>query len=84
MFAAKGSRVFYSVYAMHRLPEIWGSDAQEYRPERWLDEKNPLRPGWGFLVSLSSPLFPISLVLAGLVFLPCNPIPASHEVRSPR
>ena len=57
MFAAKGSRVFYSVYAMHRLPEIWGPDAQEYRPERWLDEKNPLRPGWGFLVSLNFPRY---------------------------
>ncbi|RDW59252.1 hypothetical protein BP5796_12176 [Coleophoma crateriformis] len=49
MYVAKGSRVVYSIWAMHRLPEIWGSDGQSYRPERWLDESVPLRPGWGFL-----------------------------------
>lgn len=56
IFVAKGSRVFYSVWAMHRLPEIWGDDAEAFRPERWMNEKAPLRPGWGYLVSiLSSP-----------------------------
>lgn len=40
---------------MHRLPEIWGNDAQLYRPERWFDEK--LRPGWGFLVSAYKIIF---------------------------
>ncbi|KJZ68605.1 hypothetical protein HIM_12003 [Hirsutella minnesotensis 3608] len=46
---AKGSRVFYSIWAMHRLPEIWGDDAESFRPERWLDEEVSLRPGWGYL-----------------------------------
>jgi cytochrome P450 len=36
---------------MHRLPEIWGKDAEVFRPERWMDEAAPLRPGWGYLVS---------------------------------
>nr|UPX44842.1 hypothetical protein FAC5L9_05 [Penicillium camemberti] len=49
MFVGKGSRVFYSIWAMHRLPEIWGDDAESFRPERWMDENVPLRPGWGFL-----------------------------------
>ncbi|KAJ5523895.1 N-alkane-inducible cytochrome P450 [Penicillium frequentans] len=49
MFVSKGSRVFYSIWAMHRLPEIWGDDAESFRPERWMDENVPLRPGWGFL-----------------------------------
>lgn len=52
MYVAKDSRIFYSIWAMHRLPEIWGSDAELYRPERWLEENGPLRPGWGYLVSL--------------------------------
>ncbi|KAJ5113103.1 N-alkane-inducible cytochrome P450 [Penicillium angulare] len=49
MFVPKGARMFYSVWALHRLPETWGNDADTFRPERWLDEKNPLRPGWGYL-----------------------------------
>lgn len=34
---------------MHRSAAIYGSDAEQFRPERWLDEKTPLRPGWGYL-----------------------------------
>ncbi|KAJ5753478.1 uncharacterized protein N7511_007631 [Penicillium nucicola] len=41
----KGYEIMYSVYTMHRSPEYYGSDADEYRPERWEN----LRPGWAFL-----------------------------------
>ena len=53
MFVAKGTRVVYSIWALHRLPEIWGPDAEVFRPERWMDVdgETPLRPGWGYLVS---------------------------------
>ncbi|KAI0894632.1 putative N-alkane-inducible cytochrome P450 [Annulohypoxylon nitens] len=47
VFVAKGSPVFYCVWAMHRLPEFWGPDAEVFRPERWLDEK--VKPGWAYL-----------------------------------
>ena len=57
IYVAKGSRVVYSIWAMHRLPEIWGNDGESYRPERWLDDNVPLRPGWGFLVSPPSAVF---------------------------
>lgn len=49
VFVAKGTAVHYSVWAMHRLPEIYGADADAFRPARWLDDARPLRPGWGYL-----------------------------------
>ncbi|KIM98612.1 hypothetical protein OIDMADRAFT_105115 [Oidiodendron maius Zn] len=45
VYVAKGQEVIYSVYTMHRLPEIFGSDADVYRPERW----ETLKPGWAYL-----------------------------------
>ena len=49
VFVAKGAAVHYSVWAMHRLPTIYGPDADAFRPARWLNAKPPLRPGWGYL-----------------------------------
>ncbi|OIW21661.1 hypothetical protein TanjilG_07281 [Lupinus angustifolius] len=34
----KGDMVSYQPYAMGRMKFIWGDDAEEYKPERWLDE----------------------------------------------
>ncbi|KAH6767445.1 cytochrome P450 [Perilla frutescens var. hirtella] len=34
----KGDMVAYQAYAMGRMEFIWGDDAHDYRPERWLDE----------------------------------------------
>ncbi|KAK4267743.1 hypothetical protein QN277_024483 [Acacia crassicarpa] len=34
----KGDGVFYMAYAMGRMPYIWGPDADEFRPERWLKD----------------------------------------------
>ncbi|XWS50640.1 hypothetical protein CRYUN_Cryun12cG0103700 [Craigia yunnanensis] len=33
----KGDGISYMAYAMGRMTYIWGEDADEYRPERWLD-----------------------------------------------
>jgi cytochrome P450 len=46
VYIRKGQVVNYSVYAMHRRTDLWGSDASEFRPERW--EEHAKR-GWDFL-----------------------------------
>ena len=38
----KGQIVQYSVYAMHRRKDLYGDDAEEFKPERW----ETYRPGW--------------------------------------
>jgi cytochrome P450 len=45
VFIAKGTLVAYSLYAMHRRTDLYGTDAEEFRPERWEN----LKPGWEFL-----------------------------------
>ncbi|PYI00042.1 cytochrome P450 [Aspergillus ellipticus CBS 707.79] len=46
-FVPKGTVVAYYTYAMHRRTDIYGPDAEEFRPERWAD--GALRPRWGYL-----------------------------------
>lgn len=36
----KGDGVYYMAYAMGRMPSIWGENAEEFRPERWLENGN--------------------------------------------
>ncbi|PHU29247.1 CytochromeC1 [Capsicum chinense] len=40
----KGDMVSYLPYAMGRMEFIWGDDAKEYKPERWLDPDGLFRP----------------------------------------
>ncbi|KJX98996.1 cytochrome P450 alkane hydroxylase like protein [Zymoseptoria brevis] len=53
IFIPKGGVVSWNVYAMHRRKDIYGPDAEDFTPERWLDDpetgKKGLRPGWGYL-----------------------------------
>lgn len=34
----RGDMVAYQPYAMGRMKFIWGDDAEEFRPERWLNQ----------------------------------------------
>jgi cytochrome P450 len=53
LFVPKGGVVGWSVYAMHRRTDYYGADAEEFKPERWLDDPvsgtKGLRPGWEYL-----------------------------------
>lgn len=40
-FVSKGNVVVYNIFAMGRSKEIWGDDADEFKPERWLDQQFP-------------------------------------------
>lgn len=65
IFVPKGASVDYSVHVMHHRKDIWGPDAEEFRPERWENRK----VGWEYLpVSLGSCMFAFAdLTRAGLV-----------------
>ena len=49
----KGSAIAFSVYAMHRRPDLYGMDAELFRPERWDEEmplqQDPTNAKWGYL-----------------------------------
>ncbi|GLB05087.1 hypothetical protein AtubIFM57258_011118 [Aspergillus tubingensis] len=45
VYVKKGQPVFYSTYVMHRRPDLWGADADEFRPDRW----NERKAGWEYL-----------------------------------
>lgn len=39
IFVRKGIQVLIPAYAIQHRPDIWGEDAEEFRPERWEDHK---------------------------------------------
>lgn len=53
IFVPKGSLISYSVFTMHRNPQVWGPDANEFRPERWNRNEEGLHSTtahpWAFL-----------------------------------
>jgi cytochrome P450 len=45
IFVAKGDIMHCNRFLMHRDPDLWGADAEEFRPERW----ETARPMWNFV-----------------------------------
>ncbi|KAE8385394.1 cytochrome P450 [Aspergillus alliaceus] len=39
VFVCKGQTILYSVWALHRRLDLWGEDAEDFRPERWVARK---------------------------------------------
>ncbi|KAJ5628651.1 cytochrome P450 [Penicillium lividum] len=46
VYVKKGQTVVYSVWSVHRRTDIWGPDAEVFRPERWEESK---QGAWEFL-----------------------------------
>ncbi|KAI0483963.1 cytochrome P450 [Xylariaceae sp. FL0804] len=40
VYVPKGTMVGYQVWAMQRRADIWGPDGDEFRPERWGEDRN--------------------------------------------
>ena len=45
VFIEKGKLVVYQIYSMHRRRDLWGADADEFKPQRW----ETARPTFEFL-----------------------------------
>ena len=45
IFLPAGTQVDYSIHVMHRRKDIWGEDADQFKPERFIGRKY----GWEFL-----------------------------------
>lgn len=45
IFIRKGQAVIYSTHVMHRRKDLWGPDADDFKPERWANRK----PGWEYI-----------------------------------
>ena len=58
VFVAKGRVVLWGLYPLHRRKDIFGEDADSFRPERWLDQKGGeqgIQPGYGYLAFGAGP-----------------------------
>lgn len=53
LFIKKGQVVAWSVWSMHRRKDFYGEDAEDFKPDRWIDDpatgRKGLRPGWEYL-----------------------------------
>ncbi|KAJ0305616.1 hypothetical protein COL516b_005313 [Colletotrichum fioriniae] len=45
VFIPKGTAVRWSLFCLHRRKDLYGEDADEFRPERWEE----MRPSWDYL-----------------------------------
>lgn len=73
LFVPKGQIVGWDVYTLHRRKDIYGKDADVFKPERWLDSDDDkgLRPGWAYLPFNGGPRTCIGRTLHGLDSIVC-------------
>ncbi|KAK3306376.1 oxidoreductase-like protein [Chaetomium strumarium] len=49
VFVPKGTQILIPTYALAQRPDIWGPDAAEFRPERWLENGGRKQHGFEFI-----------------------------------
>lgn len=52
LFVGKGEKMFIDVEALHRRRDLWGDDADVFRPERW---ERPVGSNWNFMAFSGGP-----------------------------
>jgi cytochrome P450 len=49
----RGQSLAYSVYSLHRRADLYGDDAEDFRPERWDEDlglyQDEVTKNWGYL-----------------------------------
>ncbi|RDL40435.1 uncharacterized protein BP5553_00414 [Venustampulla echinocandica] len=53
VFVPSGAMVTFSIMALQRRKDLWGADAEDFRPERW--EKEEEKASWKFVPFLKGP-----------------------------
>lgn len=72
----KGENVAFCVYAMHRRKDLYGEDAEQFRPERW-EENLPLfqddiTAAWGYLPFNGGPRVCLGRMLIHFTLRSCS------------
>ncbi|KAH9319219.1 hypothetical protein KI387_020988, partial [Taxus chinensis] len=44
----KDSKLLYFIYATNRMESLWGKDALEFRPERWINKEGACMKEWDY------------------------------------
>lgn len=63
-FVPKDARAVFSMYASARQPSVWGSDAADYNPGRWIDEETGKLSSFKFVTFSAGPRQCIGMRLA--------------------
>lgn len=74
IFVPKGTVTMWGLFALHRRRDIFGDDADEFKPERWLEGKGgkELKPGWGYLSFGGGPRACMGRKLFPIVSIDCS------------
>ena len=48
LFILKGQTIELDLYSLHHNPEIWGTDVEEFKPQRWGDRRPLWEANWQY------------------------------------
>ena len=70
IFVAQGTIVAWSVYTLHRHPDFYGDDAQEFRPQRWMGNE-AIKPSLEYIPFHGGPRICLGRKTANAAHSPC-------------